>query len=200
MVDSIWRDLQGMVKNDGPLDYELAADYVAQAAEHLHRAHQAGLIHRDIKPANLLVDSIGTVKVLDMGLAKFADTAVKASLTLAYDENVLGTADYLSPEQALNSHEVDPRADIYSLGCTLYFLLTGHPPFPEGTLPQRLMMHQTKMPPSILVDRPDAPPSLVEICERMMSKNASARYQTARQVADIMQEFINERRRKINEP
>ncbi len=184
------RDLQHVVKNDGPLDYNLAVNYIAQAAEGLHHAHEAGLIHRDIKPANLLVDFRGTLKVLDMGLAKFESTSEKASLTLAYDENVLGTADYLAPEQALNSHEVDRRADIYSLGCTLYFLLTGHPPFPEGTLPQRLMMHQTKMPPSILVDRPDAPPSLVEICERMMSKTVAARYQTAGEVADVLHEWL----------
>ena len=127
------------------MDYRLAANYIAQAAIGLDHAHEAGLIHRDIKPANLLVDLKGTVKVLDLGLAKFSDTD-KASLTIAHDENVLGTADYLAPEQALDSHTVDHRADIYSLGCTLYYLLTGHAPFPEGTLPQRLLMHQTQMP------------------------------------------------------
>ncbi len=127
-------DLQQMVKQQGVLSYEAAADYIRQSAEGLAHAHKVGLIHRDVKPANLLVDAQGTVKVLDLGLARFADES-QGSLTIAHDENVLGTADYLAPEQALNSHNVDSRADLYSLGCTLYFVLTGHPPFPEGTLP-----------------------------------------------------------------
>ena len=142
------RDLQHIVKEDGPLDYAAAAEYIRQAAEGLAHAHQAGLIHRDVKPANLLVDQKNVVKVLDLGLARFTDES-KASLTVAFDENVLGTADYLAPEQALDSHGVDARADIYGLGCSLYYLLTGHPPFPGGTLPQRLMMHQKQPPPSI---------------------------------------------------
>ena len=173
------RDLHNIVRQDGPLDYRLAANYIAQAAAGLEHAHEAGLIHRDIKPANLLVDLKGTVKVLDLGLAKFSNTD-KASLTIAYDENVLGTADYLAPEQAINSHTVDHRADIYSLGCTLYYLLTGHAPFPEGTLPQRLLMHQTQMPASISIDRPDVPRDLAEICVKMMQKSPQNRYARAR--------------------
>src|SRR5574340_843548 len=105
------RDLQAMVKQDGPLGYAAAADYMRQAAEGLGHAHDAGLIHRDVKPANLLVDQRNVVKVLDLGLARFTDED-RASLTVAYDENVLGTADYLAPEQAVNSHGVDARADI----------------------------------------------------------------------------------------
>ena len=104
-------------------------------------AHRSGLIHRDIKPANLLVDKAGTVKILDMGLARFSDES-QGSLTMAYDQKMIGTVDYLSPEQALDSHKVDARVDIYSLGCTLYFMLTGDAPFPQGTIPQRLMQHQ----------------------------------------------------------
>jgi serine/threonine protein kinase len=187
------RDLQVAVKQAGPLGFETAANYIAQAADGLAHAHEIGLIHRDIKPANLLLDVKGTVKVLDLGLARFSNDEGKASLTVAHDENVLGTADYLAPEQALNSHEVDHRADIYSLGCTLYFLLTGHPPFPEGTLPQRLMAHQTQEPASILVDRPDAPPGLVEICGRMMSKKAKDRYATATEVRDALRAWIEGR-------
>ncbi|MFH1269023.1 MAG: serine/threonine-protein kinase, partial [Planctomycetota bacterium] len=177
------RDLGRMVKNDGPLDYPLAADYMRQAAEGLAHAHQAGLIHRDVKPANLLVDRSGVVKLLDLGLARFTgeDTA---SLTLASDENVLGTADYLAPEQAIDSHGVDARADIYGLGCSLYYVLTGHPPFPDGTLPQRLMMHQKAPPPSIHKDRPDAPDDLVAICLAMMAKKPADRPQTAPEVAE----------------
>ena len=184
------RDLHVMVKAEGPLAYETAADYVRQAADGLAHAHQIGLVHRDIKPANLLVDLKGTVKVLDLGLARFSDDG-KASLTVAHDENVLGTADYLAPEQALNSHEVDHRADIYSLGCTLYYLLTAHAPFPEGTLPQRLMAHQTREPASIAVDRPDAPPGLLEICARMMAKKADERYATAAHVREALGEWLN---------
>ena len=183
------RDLQVMVKKDGPLDYSDAAEYIRQAAEGLAHAHQAGLIHRDVKPANLLVDLKHVVKVLDLGLARFTDED-RASLTVAYDENVLGTADYLAPEQALDSHGVDARADLYSLGCSLYFLLTGHPPFPDGTLPQRLMMHQKQPPPSIHNDRPDAPGDLVGICLRMMAKKADQRYQTAEEVARVLSNWL----------
>jgi serine/threonine-protein kinase len=187
------RDLQVMVKEDGPLPYENAANYIAQAALGLHHAHENGLIHRDVKPANLLVDKRGVVKILDLGLAQFAeeDLQGKASLTVAHEENVLGTADYLAPEQAINSHCVDRRVDIYSLGCTLYFCLTGHPPFPDGTLAQRIMKHHTQDPPSIRNDRPDAPQELLDICAKMMTKNADFRYQTAEEVAEALSGWLN---------
>ncbi|HEX3869485.1 MAG TPA: serine/threonine-protein kinase [Pirellulales bacterium] len=184
------RDLQVMVKQDGPLPYQTAAEYIRQSALGLAHAHEEGLIHRDIKPANLLVDLRGTVKVLDMGLAKFTDDG-RASLTVAHDENVLGTADYLAPEQAVNSHNVDHRVDIYSLGCTLYFVLTGHPPFCEGTLTQRLLKHQTTEPPGILIDRPDAPKELVAICSRMMAKTPEKRFQSAQEVSDVLQRWLS---------
>ena len=176
------RDLQKIVHDDGPLDYVRAADYIRQAAEGLAHAHQAGLIHRDVKPANLLVDPAGVVKVLDLGFARFDDES-NASLTVIHDENVLGTADYLAPEQAVDSHGVDGRADIYSLGCSLYFLLTGHPPFPDGTLGQRLMKHQKEPPPDIREDRPDAPPDLIAICLKMMAKRPQQRQQSMAEVA-----------------
>ena len=183
------RDLQHIVQEDGPLDYLAAADYIRQAAEGLAHAHQSGLIHRDVKPANLLVDQKNVIKLLDLGLARFTDED-KASLTVAFDENVLGTADYLAPEQALDSHGVDARADIYGLGCSMYFLLTGHPPFVGGTLPQRLMMHQKEPPPSIFLDRPDAPPDLVEICMKMMAKKPDDRYQSADEVAKALTQWL----------
>lgn len=183
------RDLQRLVRDNGPLPYDLAAEYIRQAALGLAHAHEVGLIHRDIKPANLLIDGKGNVRLLDLGLARFADDD-QASLTVQHDENVLGTADYLAPEQALNSHNVDSRVDIYSLGCTLYFALTGHPPFPEGTLAQRLLKHQTEEPPSIYLDRPDAPEALVQICKRMMAKLPQLRYQTAREVADDLTRWL----------
>ena len=186
-------DLQKIVSSGGVLPYETAAEYMRQAASGLAHAHQVGLIHRDIKPANLLVDPKGTVKVLDMGLARFADDDVQASLTKMHDENVLGTADYLSPQQAIDSHNADARADIYSLGCTLYFSLTGHPPFNEGTLTQRLLMHQQKEPPAITVDRPDAPRDLLAICKRMMAKKLEERYQTAVEVEQALTQWLVDR-------
>ena len=183
------RDLQRIVHDDGPLDYAVAADHIRQAAEGLAHAHRAGLIHRDIKPANLLVDHENTVKLLDLGLARFADDKI-ASLTKEHEENVLGTADYLAPEQARDSHGVDHRADIYSLGCSLYYVLTGHAPFPEGTLTQRLMAHQKEQPAPISHQRPDAPPDLVEICMRMMAKKPADRYQSADEVAEALGRWL----------
>jgi eukaryotic-like serine/threonine-protein kinase len=152
------QDLHQRVASQGPLDYDTAADYIAQVANGLQHAHEMGLVHRDIKPANCLVDRHGVVKLLDMGLAKLTEDD-QASLTMANEENVLGTADYLAPEQALNSHQADSRSDIYSLGCTLYFLLTGSPPFPEGSISERLLKHQTARPDSIFKTRADAPRS-----------------------------------------
>ncbi len=187
-------DLQKLVKETGPLEYELAAQYIAQAAEGLQHAHEADLVHRDIKPANLLVDESGVVKILDMGLARLDDgDDEQASLTVMHDENVLGTADYLSPEQAVNSHLVDGRADIYSLGCTLYYILTGHPPFPEGTLPQRILAHQNSTPESIRKDRADVPPELLVICEQMMEKKEEDRQQTAAEVAQQLGSWLQGR-------
>lgn len=186
------QDLQRLVDAAGVMPYTTAANYIAQAADGLAHAHQAGLIHRDIKPANLLVNPRGIVKILDMGLAKFEEEdEKKASLTVANDENVMGTADYLAPEQALDSHTVDSRADLYSLGCTLYFLLTGHPPFPDGTLPQRLMMHQTKEPAAITKDRPDCPPELIAICKKMMAKRTKDRFQSAVEVRDALSAWLS---------
>jgi len=183
------RDVLTIVKEDGPLAYPVAADYTRQAAEGLAHAHAAGLIHRDVKPANLLIDRKNVLKVLDLGLARFTGEEY-ASLTVAHEENVLGTADYLAPEQALDSHGVDARADVYSLGCSLYYMLTGHPPFPEGTLPQRLMMHQKETPPSIYNDRPDAPEDLVDICMRMMAKKPDDRPQSAAEVAERLADWL----------
>jgi eukaryotic-like serine/threonine-protein kinase len=186
------RDLSTIVKSDGPLDYDTAADYIRQAAEGLQHAHDANLIHRDIKPANLLVDARGVVKILDMGLARFTDED-QTSLTRMHDENVLGTADYLAPEQAKDSHTADHRADIYSLGCTFYYLLTGHPPFRDGTLAQRIVKHQTEAPQSIYEERSDAPQPLVDVCMRMMAKQPAARFATAGEVARMLSKWLASR-------
>ncbi len=186
------RDLQQTIKKFGPMDYVKAADYTRQAADGLANAHAGGLIHRDVKPANLLVDQKGVVKVLDLGLARFTDED-RASLTVQYDENVLGTADYLAPEQAIDSHGVDARADIYSLGCSLYYLLTGHPPFPDGTLPQRLMAHQKQQPPGISIDRPDVSADLVAIVLKLMAKKADDRYQSMDEVSAALKCWLADR-------
>ena len=190
------QDLHRLVSDNGPLDPDTAADYIAQAATGLAHAHEKNLVHRDIKPANLLVDKMQTVKLLDLGLAKLAEED-QTSLTLANDENVLGTADYLAPEQALNSHTADSRSDIYSLGCTLYFLLTGRPPFPEGTISERLLKHQVEEPDSLLKLRPDLPMSLIDICSKMMNKRPELRYESANEVAERLTQWLADRGRKV---
>ncbi len=167
-------DLYAMVKRDGPQSFESALDNIRQSATGLKHAHQRNLIHRDIKPANLLLTDTGTIKILDLGLALLTADE-EESLTIMHNERVMGTADYLSPEQAVNSHEVDHRTDIYSLGCTLYFLLTGQPPFPSGTLAQRIAMHQTQDPQTVETIRQDCPPEIAQFCRRMMQKKPEDR-------------------------
>ncbi|MEO1616143.1 MAG: serine/threonine-protein kinase [Planctomycetota bacterium] len=181
-------DLQALVKRDGPLDPSTAADVIAQAARGLQHAHDNGVIHRDVKPANLLLDSKHVIRLLDMGLALMG-AEDEESLTVANNENVLGTADYLAPEQALNSHSVDHRADIYGLGCTMYFLLTGQPPFNQGTLAQRIAMHQKEMPQPLRNLRGDIPGELEGICVKMIQKQPEYRYQTAGDVAEVLERF-----------
>ncbi len=185
------QDLQHLVQQQGPLAPEKAAYYIYQAALGLQHAHESGLVHRDVKPGNLLLDRNETVKVLDLGLARFThDDADQANLTLEHNESVLGTADYLAPEQCLNSHQVDHRADIYSLGCTLYFLLVGHPPFNQGTMAQRMLCHVNQQPPDLLQLRPELPEPLVAICRRMMAKDPAQRYQSMQEVAEELNRFL----------
>lgn len=173
--------LQDIVKNHGPLSALRAAHYIRQAAIGLQHAHEAGLIHRDIKPANLLLNRRGTVKMLDMGLARFADDEEDV-LT----KGILGTADYLAPEQTRDSHYVDIRADIYSLGGSFYFLLTGSPPFGEGTVAQKLVAHQTQEPKPIRTLRPEVPEALVALVATMMAKDPAQRFQTPAAVAEAL--------------
>jgi serine/threonine protein kinase len=178
-------NLQEIVTRFGPLAVSRAVHYIRQAALGLQHAHQAGLVHRDIKPANILVDRGGTVRVLDMGLARFMDPS--DLLTVKYDhKNVLGSADYVAPEQALNSHEVDIRADIYSLGATFYYTLTGKPPFPTGKVAQKLIWHQVKEPTPVRELRPEVPEEVVAIISRMMAKDPVQRYQTPGEVAEAL--------------
>ncbi len=182
-------DLGRLVLTRGLPPIEEAADYMRQAAEGLAHAHSRGLIHRDIKPSNLLVDEQGQVKILDLGLAQLKRNSEK-DLTLVHDEKVIGTADFLSPEQARNSHDVDHRCDLYSLGTTLYFLLCGRPPFQGGTMAQRLIQHQTAEPTDPRTWRPEVPASLVGILRRLMAKNPDDRYSSAGAVQDVLAEWL----------
>ncbi|MEK6235171.1 MAG: serine/threonine protein kinase, partial [Planctomycetales bacterium] len=182
--------LQSLIEDaEEYLEFETVADHVHQACEGLQHAHDAGLIHRDIKPGNLMLTPGKIVKLLDFGMVRLTQDEM-SSITIKHNESMLGTADYLSPEQALDSHHVDLRTDIYSMGCTFYYLMTGHPPFNEGSMALRLMMHQTEEPPAISVDRPDVPEELVKICSRMMAKKAEDRFQTAGEASAALQGWL----------
>jgi formylglycine-generating enzyme required for sulfatase activity/serine/threonine protein kinase/WD40 repeat protein len=183
------QDLMALVKKRGPLPVGQAIDYVAQGALGLEYAHKRGLVHRDIKPSNLLVDTEGQVKLLDLGLARFseqADDPDGQGLDLTGTGVVVGTVDYMSPEQAENTKTVDARADIYSLGCTLYFLLTGKKVYTGETVIARLMAHQTQSIPSLRSINPSLPEALDRVYQKMVAKNREERYQTVTEVlADL---------------
>lgn len=168
-----------------------AAHYIAQAALGLQHGHELGMVHRDIKPGNLLLDRHGVIKVLDMGLARFFNKQ-QDCVTEKYDDKcVLGTADYLAPEQAV-SNIVDIRADIYALGSTFYFLLTGQPPFPEGTVTAKLVAHQTRQPRPVESFRKDVPSGMLRVLKVMMAKNPADRFQQPIEVAEALAEWVQQ--------
>ncbi|MBL8795918.1 MAG: serine/threonine protein kinase [Planctomycetia bacterium] len=205
-VDGI--DLSRLVKQRGPLPLAEACEYIRQSALGLQHAHELGMVHRDIKPGNLLVprdastngayastpaqrgkrtghpNAKPVVKILDLGLARvsFHDDA-DHGFSLSQDGTVMGTPDYMSPEQAKNSHQVDWRADIYSLGCTFYYMLAGQVPFPGGSNIEKLVRHQMDQPKPIEQLRPDVPPKVRAILQKMLAKRPDERYQTAGEVA-----------------
>ena len=183
-------DLHARVKQGGQLDVREAADFIRQAALGLQHAHEEGLVHRDIKPANLIVDKRGIVKILDFGLALAGSDDEAASLTQTHDEKVLGTADYLAPEQARDSHVADRRSDIYALGCTLHYLLTGRAPFAKGSIAERIQAHLKKPPPNLLDERADVPPPIAELYFRMLEKHPDARPQSAQEIADALSAWL----------
>ncbi len=178
-------DLAKLVKKAGPLSVDRACDYCRQTALGLQHASERGLVHRDIKPQNLLQTPDGVVKILDMGLARLghAQEASEASSTMTREGTVMGTLDYIAPEQAMDSHMVDIRADLYSLGCTLYFLLTGRAPFPGGTAMEKLLKHRLDEPTAVEQSRPGLPPGVAAVVRKLMAKRPEERYQTAAEAA-----------------
>ena len=177
--------IQEAVARFGPLDPARAANYVAQSAHGLHHAHELGMVHRDVKPGNLLLERTGVVKILDMGLARFFEQK-QDNVTEQFDNNcVLGTADYLAPEQAI-SNVVDIRADLYALGGSFYFMLTGRLPFPDGTIAHKLLCHQNQEPRPVREFRKDVPPELLAVLHRLMRKDPAERYQTPAELFDAL--------------
>jgi serine/threonine protein kinase len=172
-----------IVQQFGPMDIHRACHCIRQAALGLHFLYQAGLFHRDIKPGNILIDRKGNAKILDMGLARFAE---EEGGRLTQGE-VLGSPEYMSPEQALDSHNVDHRTDIYSLGATLYYLLGGEAPFGDEKSPAAKLLSKAQRPPRPLAEiHPDLPEDLVKVVETMMARNPDDRYQTPREAAEAL--------------
>ena len=173
------QDLGAIVKERGPLPIAQAVNFILQAARGLQYAHEQGIVHRDIKPSNLILDHNGTVKILDLGIARFQPLPDQAGDDLTKTGCVLGTVDYMPPEQALNTRLADHRADVYSLGCTLYFLLTGQPLFGGETVMERIVAHREHAVPSLRKACPSAPPWLDGIFRKMVAKKSEDRYQSA---------------------
>lgn len=175
--------IQDIVQHSGPMDVVRSAHYIRQAALGLQYAHEKSLVHRDIKPGNLLIDRQGQVKILDMGLARFEEEGGM----LTQGGVVLGAPEYLAPEQAIDSHNVDTRADVYGLGGTFYFMLTGQPPYAEEkTLARKLLAKQERDPRPIAMFRADVPQELVAVIERMMARDPKRRFPTPGAVAEAL--------------
>ena len=183
-------NLSLLVKEQGPRPAEEAINYVLQAARGLASAHHAGVTHRDVKPTNLILDANGVVKVLDFGLAQMQsetrDTYTKTQIQLTNTSTLLGTVDYLAPEQARNIKNADHRADIYSLGCTLHFLLTGKPVYPGKSMMEKLSAHQKQAIPSL-----PGPAGLNAVFQRMVAKKPINRYQSMDDVFEALLPFTD---------
>src|SRR5262245_22090001 len=173
-----------------PVSVPLACSFVRQAALGLQHAFEKGMVHRDIKPHNLMLTPKGRVKVLDFGLARFASERGAADGGLTGANVVMGTPDYIAPEQANDAHSADIRADIYSLGCTFYHLLTGRAPFADAHGLNKLMGHIERTPAPVTDVRDDVPGDLIPILDRMLAKKPSERYQTPAEVAKALAPFV----------
>jgi serine/threonine protein kinase/WD40 repeat protein len=176
-------ELGNRVRESGALPVPVACEYARQTALGLQHAHERGMVHRDVKPANLLVTPDGAVKILDMGLARLisSDDSTASLFDLTRAGTVMGTPNYIAPEQAMNPKDVDIRADVYSLGCTLHFMLTGQPPFTGSSLTEVLLKHQTQAPPV-----PPVAPALQAILRKMMAKSPAERFATPKDVAEAL--------------
>src|SRR5262249_49807544 len=162
-----------------------------QAALGLQHAFERGMVHRDIKPQNLMLTTQGRVKILDFGLARFVRESTTAG-EVTEEGTLMGTPDYIAPEQAQDAHRADIRADVYSLGCSLYFLLSGQVPFPGGTLIHKVMAHIERQPTPLPALRPELPAELARVVERMMAKDPGRRYQTPAEVVQALAPFTGQ--------
>jgi serine/threonine protein kinase len=181
--------LESLLQKGGAMGLSRGVDYISQAAAGLQHAYEKGFIHRDIKPANLMLTTDGVIKILDMGLAR-STINVRDKLTEVLDEGaIVGTPDFISPEQAINDPHVDIRADIYSLGATFFTLVTGKPPFP-GTTTQKLAQHQMKSAPALCSLDKTVPPALSTVLSKMLAKKPSERYQTPGDVVAALAEWL----------
>ena len=179
-------NLRDIVEARGPLPLEEALNYTLQVAEALDHASNRDVVHRDIKPSNVLVTPTGQVKLVDMGLARLHQVE-SSSEDLTASGVMLGTFDYISPEQARDPRSADVRSDIYSLGCTLYFMLAARPPFPEGTAVQKLLKHNSEEPPDLRLFHPGLPQVVTELVGRMLAKRPSQRQQTPQDlIAEVL--------------
>lgn len=183
------QDLGAVLEETGPMPVEQAVECMIQAARGLDYAHSRGVVHRNLKPGNLLLSLDGMVKILDLGLAHMDANIAGDVENLTRTGMQIGTVDYMSPEQAADPRQADARSDIYSLGCTLYRLLTGQVPFPANNLVRKVMAHRQDPIPCLCAARQDVPPGLGAIFQRMLAKRPSDRFQTMGEVLDAFERW-----------